>query len=1035
MNPNNSFKGIPAFTVLLLMAAIAVLGIIAIPTLNVSYAPETSEQEISVSYSWAGASERIMEAEVTAVLEGALSGMRNCTSVTSTSSSGQGVISLVFRKDTDMAAARFELASRIRNIYSNLPQGVTYPSISLGIRGTGGGSDLTYLFKSPLPVREIQHYLSDNVVIPLSSMAGVENVMISGGTPYEMEILFDADAIGVMGISPESVAAAVSDYLRIENPGLVNTGDGTMAVKLTGAPDADLASVPVANVDGRIIRLGDMASVTYKESMPDSYYRLNGLNTLTLRAEVTSGSNLLRVAGEIRSKMNELQKAFPTEITAVLSHDSSEAVSKDLEKILFRTVLCVLILLVFVFLVYRSLKYMLLIATILGVNILVAIVFYRVTGLGIHIYTLAGITVSLGIIIDSTIVMSDHYSYYRDRSVFMALLGATATTIGALCVILLLPDEDKKNLADFSKVIIINLSVSLLTAYFFIPSLLEKIRFSRRSELSGIRKRRMIVRFNKAYASYISFGLRHKWLAFVLMILLIGLPVYLLPESVTDRIPNGLKKAIGSTSGMFARSLEDGDFYREPQPLLLQINAGMPEGCTVSQLNDVIKKMENYLSGCDGIESFTTSIVSPDNAQITVAFTPEAERDSQPVMIKSAVIDMANLFGGANWTVSGVNDHVFSNFVFSNYKQFQIRVRGYNYDELLAYAEALQSQLASNQRVTNIDFVHGWSELAGNEFNLSYDFASLAARGISPYHYFTALESHLFDANIGSVIVDGYLTPLVLRSSDADKFDLWHLRNTGIAVDSVKVKLGEVGTIVKRRSALPIQRINQSYQIIMGYDFIGPSELGKKQLKELLKSFNEELPVGYKAEVFGSRAGTSKSTYIWLIFLIIAIIYVMCAMIFESLRFPFAVILLIPLSMVGVFLTFGTSEFTFDQGGFAAIVMLCGLVVNAGIYLTSEYLTRMRGKKAEMTRDGQIRTYIRSFNQKINPILLTVLSTVLGLIPFLFDGPTEVFWFAFAIGTMGGLLFSLAALVFYMPLFCFRSSSKKMVSKVSPGLS
>ncbi|MBR7158002.1 MAG: efflux RND transporter permease subunit, partial [Bacteroidales bacterium] len=102
----------------------------------------------------------------------------------------------------------------------------------------------------------------------------------------------------------------------------------------------------------------------------------------------------------------------------------------------------------------------------------------------------------------------------------------------------------------------------------------------------------------------------------------------------------------------------------------------------------------------------------------------------------------------------------------------------------------------------------------------------------------------------------------------------------------------------------------------------------------------------------------------------------------------------------------------FDLGGFASLVMVAGIVVNAGIYIVNEYRVQMTEK-----RYRGVNLFVRAFNHKIIPILLTVLSTVLGLIPFLMDGPSEVFWFAFALGTMGGLLFSLVALVIFMPIW------------------
>ena len=121
---------------------------------------------------------------------------------------------------------------------------------------------------------------------------------------------------------------------------------------------------------------------------------------------------------------------------------------------------------------------------------------------------------------------------------------------------------------------------------------------------------------------------------------------------------------------------------------------------------------------------------------------------------------------------------------------------------------------------------------------------------------------------------------------------------------------------------------------------------------------------------------------------------------------------MIPISFIGEFLIFGLFKFQFDQGGFAAFVMLCGIVVNAGIYIINE----MNSLASDCSRSG-LSLYLRAFNHKIIPILLTVVSTVLGLIPFLYDGPKEVFWFAFAIGAIGGTLFSLIALVVYLPIF------------------
>jgi len=154
------------------------------------------------------------------------------------------------------------------------------------------------------------------------------------------------------------------------------------------------------------------------------------------------------------------------------------------------------------------------------------------------------------------------------------------------------------------------------------------------------------------------------------------------------------------------------------------------------------------------------------------------------------------------------------------------------------------------------------------------------------------------------------------------------------------------------------------------------------------------------------------------------IIYFLCAILLESLVQPFAIIFMIPVSFIGVFLTFYLFEFNFDQGGFASFILLCGIVVNAGLYIINDYnnFSRAEGVK------NSLRIYLKAFNHKIIPIFLTIISTVLGLVPFVWSGQKEVFWFAFAAGAMGGLIFSVTAILFYLPLF-IRLNIKKTDKK------
>ena len=1010
---------IPPFSVVLIMVALSLIGVASMRRLNIQYTPTVEDRTLAVSFSYPNASAETVEAEATSKLEGVLSGLDHVSGVSSTSSKGGGTIQVSFNKGTDMDAARFETASAVRNIRSSLPREITYPTVS---RGSGESvSRVSYLVKGDIPSREISRYLNEHVLSPLAAVPGVDRVEIGGGVPFHWVITFDATKAASTGITADEIASAFRSYYGSEIVGMARTGNGMMSVRLEEESGPDFGAVPVKNVGGEIIHLRDIATWRYEESLPKYYYRVNGLNTITMTAEIASSANLLTTAAAVRAKMTELQRGFPGEITASVAYDSSEYVQGELNRIYLRTGLCVLILLLFVFIIYRSWRYMLIILSTLAVNILTALAIYSFAGLQIHIYTLAGITVSLGTIIDTSIVMIDHYS----RS-------AVATTVGALLMVLLLPESEKANLVDFIWVIVINLCLSLLISYLFIPSLMEYIPVKAEDRSGSVRRKKRTVRRNRLYSRYIGWGVRHRWVYVVIFIAAFGLPFCAMPKALSEKekaTASRARKAVdkfvtwkpyesnrvkidkytGSSFALFYSALDRFNFYRQPQKKQLSIRAGMLEGCTVNQLNEVVKAMENYLSKFDEISVFTTKISSYNDAYINVEFKPEYENTSFPATLKSEVTRMAINFGGANWSVWGIDDNSFSNRIVSDYKSECILIKGYNYQKLHDYASMMVEYISGNRRVQEPEIWGGGRYgRPSSEFVLDYDFGRMTMSGVNPYSYYGTLSSLLYEEVIGKADHDGDLTDVVLRSSDLDVYDLWHVVNSPVEIGESKVTLSGLGSIDKRRTGLEIQKENQSYTLEVRYDFIGSYELSRRLRGQVVDHFNNEiLPVGFKAEdPSGGWFYNNKERYAWLIFLIIAVIYVMLAMTFESFRYPLPVILMIPISFIGLFLVFGLTDFAFDQGGFAAFVMLSGIVVNAGIYLVTTY---------QETHD-----YIKAFSRKISPISLTIMSTILGLLPFLTDGPEEVFWFDFAIGTIAGMAFSVVAIILVLPVFSVR---------------
>lgn len=1041
---HKSRRGIPAFSVLLIMAALSVIGIALLPRLNIQYSPSKVEHKISVSFSWPGTATRVVEMDATSRLEGALSTVKGCQNVSSRSRRGSGSVTLNFSKETDMAAARFEVASIIRNIYAKLPEGVSYPSVSLNASGGRDRSSLTYIIKAGIPAEQIYDFVTENVSTPISRIEGVDKVNISGVTPFEWLITFDPEALEAVGLTANDLSAAFSAYFCNDIVGLTSAKDSegverSIVLKLRNVGSLDFDNIPIAKRNDRLYYFRDFARAQWREALPTSYRRINGLNTVNLSITFESHTNMLRVTEQVRERMEELIATFPAEISAELSYDSSEYIRTELDKIYMRTLMCVAILLLFVLLVSRDVRYLLMISLTLAVNILIAVVFYVVFDVGVHIYSLAGITVSLGIIIDTAIIMVDHYSYYRNRRVFLSILGALLTTIGALGVIWLLPESQRENLMDFAVVIVINLVVSLLVALLFVPALLDKVPLKRSMTTSTIKARRRISRITNLYGRFILWGRAHRWVFLVLLIWGFGVPTFLLPNKIEkkkgqEELPfysewyNKVMESklvsenratmdmiFGTSLNLFNKEIGKYNYYREPARPELSISAGMPEGCTVQQLNEVVRHMENYLSQYDQIETFETNVLSYSSASISVSFKPEWEHTAFPVQLKQEVISAASNFGGATWRVTGVDDNYFNNNVTGGSMSNIIKLRGYNFDQLSLYAEQLMDSLRSNRRVSQVELMDGnsWS-LPNTEFHIRYNKEQIASGGLDIYDYYNTLYTMLYNQSLASVFSGDERQRVVMQSEGRDRYDKWYLENAQVDIDSVQMKLSTVGSIDKRRSDITINRSKQSYEMQVGFNFVGSYELCNRMVDKMVKTFNEDImPLGFSVAKSSYSYGSSeKRTQIKLILLVIAIIYTMCAIIFESLRRPLVIIMMIPVSFIGVFLMFGLSGFRFDQGGFAAFVLLCGIVVNAGIYLITESM-----ECSLTSRKKGLRLYLMAYNHKIVPISLTIISTILGLVPFLYDGPQEVFWFAFAVAAISGTAFSVVALLVYLPIF------------------
>ena len=1021
-------------------------------------------------------SARVIEMEVTSRLEAMLARIKGIKEISSTSGNGWGRITLELDKHTNIDAARFEASTIVRQTWPDLPEELSYPILEMSRPDDKESRPfMSYTLNASATPIFIQRFAEDQIKPRLSSVQGIYRIDVSGATPMEWRLEYDSRQLRDLGITIEDIQSAISQYYKKEFLGTANMGQGDTSkewIRLALMPEKitngfEPSHITVANKDGSLIRLDQLIKVTRQEEAPQSYYRINGLNSIYLSIRAEETANQLQLAKKVKEEMKHIRTLLPPGYEIHTSYDATEFIQEELDKIYVRTGLTILILLLFVLLITRNVRYLFLIIISLSINLCIAVILYYLLGLEMQLYSLAGITISLSLVIDNTIVMTDHIRHHHDRKAFLSILAATLTTMGALVIIFFLDEKIRLNLQDFAAVVIINLAVSLFIALFLVPALIDKMNLHRKKVASSSPKARShwrqhpVVRpirsfihrfpvyFSHYYRAQIRFLCNWKKLACLILVLAFGLPIFLLPEKIEpeekdlsardslwiarynefaakgiwkETIKPIVDKSLGGTLRLFVQKVYEGSYFTRNEETVLSISASMPNGTTLDQMNHLINRMEAYLSTYKEIRQFQTSIYNARQASINVYFTRENERSGFPYTLKSRVISKALELGGGSWGVWGLMDQGFSNDVRENAGSFRIEMYGYNYDELYEWAEKLREKLLTYRRIKEvlINSEFSWWKDDYQEFYFNLNKERMAQEGIDAQVLFSAVRP-IFGKNleIGSVAAEQGMEKIKLSSRQSAEYDIWAMQFFPYGVGNGKhYKLSELTTVEKGQMPQEIAKENQQYRLCLQYEYIGSNEMGNKIQKRDLEEFNKLLPMGYTAESDSNSWswGEKDNRQYLLLLVVIAIIFFTTSVLFNSLKQPLAIIFVIPVSYIGVFLTFYWFRLNFDQGGFASFVLLCGITVNASIYVLNEYNSIRR----RFPRLSALRAYVKAWNAKVVPIFLTVVSTILGFIPFMIGEDKEAFWFPLAAGTIGGLVMSVIGIFFFLPVFVLK---------------
>ena len=1048
----NKIRTLSPFTLIVAFVCLSLVGLALLPQLPVKLSPSHTLPRLTVSFTMPGNASCVIEAEVTSRLEAMLTRVKGVKNVNSTSDNGSGSITLELDKHADMETARFEVSAIVRQAWSQLPEGVSYPQIRANRSNERASRPfITYTLNAPASPVLIQRYAEEHIKPVVGQLKGIYKVDLRGATPMEWRLEYDNVQLERLGITLPDIQAAIARHYEKEFLGIcpVTKGAGNKEwirlVRTATGKETEFhpEEILLEAADGTLIGLEKLIRVTHEEAAPTSYYRINGLNSIYMNVTAEETANQLELAKEVRQTMWKLQQKMPPGYEVHISYDATEHIQKELDKIYFRTGLTVLILLLFVALITWNLRYLLLIVTSLSVNLAIAFIFYYLFGLEMQLYSLAGITISLNLVIDNTIVMADHIRRKHNLEAFMAVLAATLTTVGALAIIFFLDDKLRLDLQDFAAVVIINLLVSLFVALFFVPAMIQKIGIEgEKKKTWGMGLKRKAVVFSRLYVRWIGWLCRHKALACVLLVLAFGLPVFLLPEKIEgegrmatyynkmfdhttykEKVKPIVDKVLGGSLRLFVEEVYEGSYFNRGEgETVLSVYASLPNGSTLEQMNTLVKKMETFLSEYKEIKQFQTSIYNPREATIRIFFTKENQWGSFPYVLKEKVIGRALDLGGGSWQVYGLQDKGFSNVTQEHAGQLRVKMYGYNYDELAHWGDSLKRKLLGRRRIKEVTVNSEFSYFKDDysEFFLDLDKHRMAKENITGMQLFNALRP-VFGRNISCVgiVYDGQSEMLKLTSRQSGEYDVWSLANIPFRINGNSYKLADFARVEKGLSPQRVAKENQQYRLCLQYEYIGSGSQGRRLLKKDLEEFNAALPMGYVAEDAQEEWswGEKDNRQYALLLIVIAIIFFTTSILFNSLKQPLAIIFVIPISYIGVFLTFWLFKLNFDQGGFASFVLLCGITVNASIYILNEY----NAVRRRFPHRVPVRAFVKAWNAKVMPIFLTVVSTVLGFVPFMMGTDKDAFWFPLAAGTIGGLLMSVIGIFIYLPVFTLKA--------------
>jgi HAE1 family hydrophobic/amphiphilic exporter-1 len=990
------------------MAAVTLVlfGLISLKELPVNLLPDLSYPTLTVRTEYEGAAPEEVETLLTRPVEEAVGVVKNVIEVKSVSRTGQSDVILEFAWGTDMDRAGLEVREKLELL--QLPVEVSRPLLlrfnpaTDPIMRYGLIFEDSGLARDEVALKVLRRFGDEEIRKRLEPVDGVAAVKISGGLEDEIQIEIDQLKMAQLNLSLE----ALIERLAVENvnvsAGRLEEGAQRFLVRTINqfGSVAEFGSLIVATGQARPVYLRDIAQISAGYSERQAIIRMNGREAVEIAIYKEGDANTVSVARAVSERVETISETLPPGMKLEKVDDQSVFIQQAIGEVVNAAILggVLAVLVIFVFL--RNWWFTLTIGLSIPVSIVATFFLMGQSGITLNIMSLGGIALAAGLLVDNAIVVLENITRYRQAGESLisaarkgtsevggAVIASTLTTVAVFLPLAFVEGVAGQLFRDQALTVAFALLISLGVAVTLIPMMASLRGHDDRVRQPG--SSRFGHAFQRRYESLLSSALAHRALTLSVALGLLVLAVLLLRQVGTELVPQ----------------LEQGRFE-----VMLEVAPGTP-----LEVTDEVQGTLQRLAAADEAVEMVFGVAGSGNridanptesgeniARMLISMTPDAERAEQ-----ASVIDALRARGRQ---IAGLEATFTSPKLLSFDKPLEIEIQGYDLQALRGVSDRVLERLGRSDRFADVE---SSVERGHPEVQIYFDQERAAALGLT--------VKQVSDQVVGKIrgrVATRYSwrdrkIDVLVRVAESERQSIEAVSDLIINPQSAHpVPLAAVAEIRVAEGPAEIRRTGQErvalIQANLAYGDLGSAV---EEAEHLLSGL--QLPYGVSMRITGQSEEMQASfrSLLFALGLAVFLVYLVMAAQFESLLHPFVILFSIPLAAVGVALALYLTDTRLSVIVFIGLIMLAGIVVNNAIVLV-DLINQLRERGME--RIAAIR---EAAHLRLRPIMMTTLTTVLGLLPMAFGiGEGSEIRTPMALTVIGGLLTSTFLTLLVVPV-------------------